>query len=129
MACIPQIHIINYEGSRQRENLADEREDNMAGSIEQRGPNSWRIIISAGYYHNGKRIKLVRTCHGTRGDAEQLLAQTQAEIEQKKTNGASDMTLREWALIWGREYVDIPQSLLPRRRGGSLFMDSHGELP
>ena len=41
------------------------------GSIERRGKNSWRLIISAGSDSEGKRVSLKKTIRAnTRKDAE-----------------------------------------------------------
>jgi integrase len=77
----------------------------MAGSIEQRGPNSWRVIVSAGFDGNGKRLKITRTCHGTHDEAELILSEILAELASKEDE-SSKITLFEWSQMWLREHVD-----------------------
>ena len=38
----------------------------MAGSIEKRGKNSYRLVCLAGYDLQGKPIKKTKTIHGTK---------------------------------------------------------------
>ena len=42
----------------------------MAGSIEKRGKNSYRLVCLAGYDLQGKPIKKTKTIHGTKKEAE-----------------------------------------------------------
>ncbi|MEI6521515.1 MAG: tyrosine-type recombinase/integrase, partial [bacterium] len=77
----------------------------MAGSIEQRGPNSWRIVVSSGLDGNGKRLKITRTCYGIRAEAELMLTGILAELASKEDE-SSKITLLEWSDIWLREHVD-----------------------
>ena len=38
----------------------------MAGSIEKRGKNSYRLIVHEGYDLNGKPLRHTKTVHGTK---------------------------------------------------------------
>ena len=42
----------------------------MAGSIEKRGKNSYRLSCLAGYDLQGRPIKKTKTVHGSKKDAE-----------------------------------------------------------
>ena len=42
----------------------------MAGSIEKRGKDSYRLVCTNGYDLNGNIIKHTKTIHGTKKDAE-----------------------------------------------------------
>ena len=46
----------------------------MAGSIEKRGKNSYRLTVSEGFDLNGKPMIHRKTVHGTKKDAEVELA-------------------------------------------------------
>ena len=46
----------------------------MAGSIEKRGKNSYRLVCTNGYDLNGNIIKHTKTIHGTKKDAQIELA-------------------------------------------------------
>jgi integrase len=70
----------------------------MAGSIEKRGENSWRLVVSAGFGSDGKRIRHKRTVKAkSRREAEKLLAQFVAEVEAGTYVAPSKMTLAEFA--------------------------------
>ena len=53
----------------------------MAGSIEKRGKNSYRLVCLAGYYLQGKPIKKTKTIHGTKKEAEIELAKFIADVQ------------------------------------------------
>ncbi len=42
----------------------------MAGSIEKRGKDSYRLVCTNGYDSNGNIIKHTKTTHGTKKDAQ-----------------------------------------------------------
>ena len=46
----------------------------MAGSIEKRGKNSYRLTVSEGFDLNGKTMIHRKTVHGTKKDADVELA-------------------------------------------------------
>ena len=47
----------------------------MDGSIEKRGENTYRLVVSTGKNLDGSRARRTKTIHGTRKDAEIALAQ------------------------------------------------------
>ena len=53
----------------------------MAGSIEKRGKNSYRLSCLAGYNLQGKPIKKTKTVHGTKKEAEIELAKFVADVQ------------------------------------------------
>ena len=53
----------------------------MAGSIEKRGKNSYRLVCLAGYDLQGKPIKGTKTIHGTKKEAEIELAKLVADVQ------------------------------------------------
>ena len=78
----------------------------MPGSIEDRGTNCWRLIASAGTNGLGKRVKITRTFHGSKREAERALAKLVAAVDEGKIVESPHMTLSRWAEIWFREHVD-----------------------
>jgi integrase len=72
----------------------------MAGSLEQRGPNTWRIVVSAGFDAHGKRVKITRTVHGTKREAEREKARLDADVKAHRIGASAGMTLEEWAKQW-----------------------------
>ena len=79
----------------------------MNGSIEARGPNTWRLIISAGTNSRGKRAKITRTVHGTRREAEKMLAKLTHEVHEGEVAESLPMTVADWAAIWLQNHVDV----------------------
>ena len=55
----------------------------MAGSIEKRGKNSYRLIVSEGYDLHGKPLIHRKTVHGTKKEAEVELANIEKELKEK----------------------------------------------
>ena len=53
----------------------------MAGSIEKRGKNSYRLIVSEGYDLHGKPLIHRKTVHGTKKEAEVALAKFVTEVQ------------------------------------------------
>lgn len=72
----------------------------MAGSIEQRGPNRWRLVVSAGRDQNGKRVKITRTVNGKKREAERELSLLTMEVETGRIGASAKMTLGEWVDKW-----------------------------
>lgn len=54
----------------------------MAGSIEKRGKNSYRLVCLAGYNLQGQPIKKTKTVHGSKKDAEIELAKFVADVQK-----------------------------------------------
>lgn len=53
----------------------------MAGSIEKRGKDSYRLVCTNGYDLNGNIIKHTKTIHGTKKDAQIELAKFVADVQ------------------------------------------------
>ena len=53
----------------------------MAGSIEKRRKNSYRLSCLAGYDLQGKPIKKTKTIHGTKKDAEVELTKFVTDVQ------------------------------------------------
>lgn len=53
----------------------------MAGSIEKRGKNSYRLIVCHGFNLDGKPIRHSKTVHGTKAQAKIELAKFVTEVE------------------------------------------------
>lgn len=79
----------------------------MAGSIEKRGENKYRLVVSGGFGPGGKRIKHTRTITATRPqDAEKALALFIAEIEKGQVVDSSKITLAGFVERWLRDYAE-----------------------
>ena len=79
----------------------------MAGSIEPRGKNSYRLIVSCGVGSNKKQIKKTRTVKASSPkEAEKALALFIAEIEKGQFVAPSKLTLCDFAERWLRDYAE-----------------------
>lgn len=76
----------------------------MAGSIEKRGKNSYRLIVCHGFNLDGKPIRYTKTVHGTKAQAKIELAKFVAEVEQGTVIEGKSITFKEFTEIWKRDY-------------------------
>ena len=76
----------------------------MAGSIEKRGKNSYRLVCLAGYDLQGKPIKKTKTIHGTKKDAEIELAKFVADVQNGLVIEGKSLKFSEFTEIWKRDY-------------------------
>jgi integrase len=86
----------------------------MAGSIEKRGDDSWRLIVSLGFDQNGKRIKRTRTIKGiNKREAEKELAKFVTEVEAGQYIAPEKMLfaafIEEWQKKYGKKHLS-PQT-------------------
>ena len=76
----------------------------MAGSIEKRGKNSYRLTVSEGFDLNGKPIIHRKTVHGTKKDAEVELAKFVTEVQNGLVIDGKSLKFSEFTEIWKRDY-------------------------
>lgn len=76
----------------------------MAGSIEKRGKNSYRLVCTSGYDLQGRPIKHTKTIHGTKKDAEIELAKFVADVQNGMVIDGKSLKFSEFTEIWKREY-------------------------
>ena len=76
----------------------------MAGSIEKRGKNSYRLVCTGGYDLKGKLIKHTKTVHGTKKEAQIELAKFVAEVENGFVVEGKSLKFTEFVEIWKRDY-------------------------
>ena len=76
----------------------------MAGSIEKRGKNSYRLACLAGYDLQGKPIKKTKTIHGTKKEAEIELAKFVADVQNGMFVEGKSLKFSEFTEIWKRDY-------------------------
>lgn len=79
----------------------------MPGSIEKRGKNSWRLVVSGGFGPDGKRVRYTRTVKGSRREAEKELAKMVAEIEKGQFAQPSKLTFKDFVERWLRDYAEV----------------------
>ena len=68
----------------------------MAGSIEKRGKDSYRLIVCHGFNLEGKPIRHTKTVHGTKAQAKVELAKFVAEVEQGTVIEGKSITFKEF---------------------------------
>lgn len=76
----------------------------MTGSIEKRGENTYRLIISGGKNLDGSRCRKTKTIHGTRKDAEIALAEFITEVNRGMVPEGKSITFEEFYYIWQEKY-------------------------
>ena len=76
----------------------------MAGSIEKRGKDSYRLSCLAGYNLQGKPIKKTKTVHGTKKEAEIELAKFVADVQNGMVVEGKALKFSEFTEIWKRDY-------------------------
>lgn len=77
----------------------------MAGYLEERGKDSWRLVVSSGRDANGKRIKHTRVFHGGKREAKLALAAFVTEIERDEYKKPLKMTVEDFLKNWLRDYA------------------------
>lgn len=78
----------------------------MAGSLEKRAENSWRMVYFKGRDQDGNRIRFTQTFKGSRPQAEKALAKFVASIENGLTGDGENMLFRDLCDRWIIEYAD-----------------------
>ena len=76
----------------------------MAGSIEKKGKNSYRLTVSEGFDLNGKPMIHRKTVHGTKKDAEVELAKFVTEVQNGLVIDGKSLKFSEFTEIWTRDY-------------------------
>ena len=76
----------------------------MAGSIEKRGKNSYRLVCYNGFDLNGNSIRHTKTVHGSKKDAKIELAKFVADVQNGMVIEGKALKFSEFAEIWKRNY-------------------------
>ena len=76
----------------------------MAGSIEKREKDSYRLVYTNGYDLNGNIIKHTKTIHGTKEDAQIELAKSVADVQNGLVIEGKSLKFSEFTEIWKRDY-------------------------
>lgn len=76
----------------------------MAGSIEKRGKDSYRLSCIAGYDLQGKPIKKTKTIHGTIKDAKIELAKFIADVQKGLYVEGKSLKFEDFVEIWKINY-------------------------
>lgn len=78
----------------------------MAGSIEKRGENTYRLVVSAGRNLDGTRARKYRTFHGTKKEAEAALAEFVTEVNHGIVPEGKSITFEEFYYIWKEKHAN-----------------------
>jgi len=73
-----------------------------------------RLTVSDGVDAKGKRIRHNKTFHGSFAEAKRELAKMLATERPRAATAGGDMTVAEWAEVWGEEHID--RNLAPKTR-------------
>ena len=76
----------------------------MAGSIEKRGKNSYRLVCYNGFDLNGNSIRHTKTIHGSKKDAKIELAKFVADVQNGMVVEGKALKFSEFTEIWKRDY-------------------------
>lgn len=76
----------------------------MAGSIEKRGKNSYKLSYLAEYDLQGRPIKKTKIVHGNKKDAEIKLAKFVADVQNGMVVEGKSLKFSEFTEIWKRNY-------------------------
>ena len=76
----------------------------MAGSIEKRGKNSYRLVCYNGFDLNGNSIRHTKTIHGSKKDAKIELAKFVADVQNGMVVEGKTLKFSEFTEIWKRDY-------------------------
>lgn len=76
----------------------------MAGSIEKRGKNSYRLVCYNGFDLNGNSIRHTKTVHGSKKDAKIELAKFVADVQNGMVVEGKALKFSEFTEIWKRDY-------------------------
>ena len=78
----------------------------MAGHLEKRGKNSWRLIVSHGFDNYGNRIKYTKSIlANSRREADKELTKFVYEIENGVILQSSGMTFAQFTEMWTKNYA------------------------
>lgn len=72
----------------------------MAGSIEKRGKDSYRLVCTNGYDLSGNIIKHTKTIHGTKKDAQIELAKFVADVQNGLVIEGKSLKFSKFTEIW-----------------------------
>ena len=76
----------------------------MAGSIEKRGKDSYRLIVTNGFDLTGKVQRHTKTVHGTKKDAEIELAKFVSEVQSGLVIDGKALKFSEFVEFWKKKY-------------------------
>jgi hypothetical protein len=68
--------------------------------MQQRGPDTWRLVVCAGSDEDGRPIQRRMTFHGGRRDAERALSRFAAAVQRDRRAEQRPITLDTWAAQW-----------------------------
>ena len=104
----------------------------MAGSIQYRGKDkdgrdTWLLTASEGFDAQRNRVRITRTFHGGKREAEKEKARLVAEAAGRSATSSTSMTIAAWAEIWDKEH--IARNLAPKTAATYRMMLRHRIIP
>ncbi|MCL2859347.1 MAG: site-specific integrase [Oscillospiraceae bacterium] len=99
----------------------------MAGSIEKRGENAYRLVVFNGYKLDGTPARHSKTFHGNIKEARLELAKFVTEVQSGMVIEGKSMTFAEFTDIWKRDYAS--KELAPTTYNRYLSMLNSRILP
>ena len=76
----------------------------MAGSIEKRGTDTYRLVYFCGKNLDGSPARHTKTVHCTKKEAKLELAKFVADVEKGNVIEGNSITFEEFTEIWKRDY-------------------------
>lgn len=76
----------------------------MNGSIDQRGPSTYRIRVQLGRDAQGRRLQKTETVHGSKKDAQKRLAELLVEVNKGLAVHTGPMTVAQFLDYWLETY-------------------------
>lgn len=76
----------------------------MAGSIEKRGKDTYRLVVFKGYNLDGSLCRHTKTVHCSKKHAEIELAKFIADVENNLVPESKSITFKQFTEIWKKDY-------------------------
>ncbi len=76
----------------------------MAGSIEKRGKDTYRLVVFSGYNLDGSPARYTKTVHCSKKEANIELAKFVVDVQNGTAIAGRAITFREFTEIWKRDY-------------------------
>lgn len=100
----------------------------MAGNIEKRGKNTYRLTVSGGVDSEGKRIKYRKNIKASsKREAEKELAKFVSEVENGQFADPGNLTFADFVQVWKKEYAE--KQLAPKTFKRYRVILEHRVLP
>ncbi len=96
----------------------------MNGSIENRGKNTWRLMIELGRDPSGKRLRKSYTVKGTKSEAQKKLRELLSYLDKGVPIDSSKATVHEFLDQWLRDYAQ-PNTCISTFEGYTWYIKKY----